>query len=487
MAGLADVTGRHPLVGRRGDSGDRCGRGAPTAGRLGAARVSRRWLMGSAAAAPALLAACERSGSVPAPPSGPGGPGPATLVWTSWATDDYGKFREQRRLDLWEPLHPEITVDMQNRPSREYMDKLVAELAGGVGPDVFRLSPGNVIPLAIQQQLVQLDDLFRGLGKDNWLASADLRPGIVDLVRFKGKLYSVPMGGEMDGMLVNRNLFRSAGRPQPPKGYDDQAWTYERVLEDARQITKRPGGSGSPPEVVGLDVGGHYLMPHLENAGGYWFSDDYGTFAAHQGPAVEALQWQADLRLKHRVAATVDEAREGDYRFTSGKLALSWQGVSQASYRPQDVKDAFDWDMAPWPRWGKNKLVVYLEFSGWVLNVNTRFKDQAFRFLAFLGGPVGSSPGVDLAWEIPIFKSLVPRYGSELRRLGKNTIPAEQGLDHASKRWPWRNPRFDQAWQTINRQVSEQVWTGRMPARDAMGAIKPAVDQLLQEGVARAK
>jgi multiple sugar transport system substrate-binding protein len=228
----------------------------------------------ASAGAPGVLGACARPAGGTTSSQAPGPVAPATLVWTSWATDDYGKFREQRRLDLWRPEHAGIEVDMQNRPGGQpYMDKLLAELAAGGGPDVFRLLPGAVIPLAIQKQLVPLDDLFRGLGKENWLVSPDLRPGIVDLVRFNGRLYSVPMGGEMDGMLVNRNLFRAAGRAPPPTGYDDQSWTYERVLEDARQITKRPGG-GAPPEALGLDVGGHYLLAHLQNAGGDLFSAD---------------------------------------------------------------------------------------------------------------------------------------------------------------------------------------------------------------------
>jgi multiple sugar transport system substrate-binding protein len=434
-----------------------------------------------------LAAACDVSaGSRPGEPSA-ASTSPATIVWTHWATDDYGKFREQRRLDLWQPLHPEINVDMQPvRSGTTYMDKLTAELAAGVGPDVFRLSPGFIIPLALQNQLVVLDELFKGLGKDNWLTSPDLRPGIVDFMRFKGKLYSAPMGGSMGGMSVNRGLVRNAGRPQPPTGYDDPTWTYERVLEDARSITKRPGGSGAPPEVAGISLGGD-LENHLETAGGYILTDDYSRLAINEPPAVAVLQWLADLRLKHRVAATPEEEQAGALTFQAGKMGIEWSDVSAGANLSQNVGSQFDWDIAPWPRWGTNKQVLRLEFSGWVLNAHSKFRSQAARFLAFVSGPVGSRPGVELSWEIPIFKSLIPQYGIELRKLGKNTIPAEQGLDHATKRWPWRNPKYTDAKAIVTKQLQEKVWPGLMTPRDAMLAIKPAADQLLQEGMAQIK
>src|SRR5262245_38519567 len=109
-----------------------------------ATQLTRRGFLGGTGAAGVLAAATSLAGCARAPGAGGGAPdgggrarGPVTLEWTSWATDDYGKFREQERIDIWQQLNPDskLTVTMNNFGG-EYVQKLTALLVAGTGPDV---------------------------------------------------------------------------------------------------------------------------------------------------------------------------------------------------------------------------------------------------------------------------------------------------------------------------------------------------------------
>src|SRR5581483_770493 len=314
--------------------------------------LSRRAWLGTGAAgiglaaANVLLAAC---GAAPATGGTSGGPGktaagPVTIDWSSWATDDYGKFREQERIDLWKQRYPDsnITINMNN--FSDYTTKLKTLLAAGTGPDVFRLGWSNVYPFMEQGQIAALDPSFKK-HPQNWLARPDLKKWIVEGARYKGKLFGTPMGGDMSSIFINRNYFNSNHVKLPPNGYKEAAyqdWTFDQLYDTARQLTK-------PPTVYGIDIsyGSGNPFSLVESFGGETLSKDWDAWLWAEEAGVRAWQWLADLRLVHRVAPAVEEA--GRYKFQSGNLAMAWTLVSQMTYRTQDVKDAFDWDQTVWP------------------------------------------------------------------------------------------------------------------------------------------
>jgi ABC-type glycerol-3-phosphate transport system substrate-binding protein len=147
-----------------------------------ATRLTRRGLLGSAGAAGAVAAATTLAGCAQTPDAGGGGAatggaparGPVSLEWTSWATDDYGKFREQERIDIWKQLNPDSTVSVtMNNFGGDYVQKLTALLVAGTGPDVFRLAWANVFPFMEQGYAAELEPYFKKHPK-SWLARPDL-------------------------------------------------------------------------------------------------------------------------------------------------------------------------------------------------------------------------------------------------------------------------------------------------------------------------
>jgi ABC-type glycerol-3-phosphate transport system substrate-binding protein len=279
----------------------------------------------------------------------------------------------------------------------------------------------------------------------------------------------------MDVLFVNRSLFAESSTAPPPATYADVDWTYDRALDLARAMAKRRPDGGV--QTFGLDIGGYRYEGHVENAGGAWFTADGTKFTGHEAPAVAAIDWLAALRLRHQVAPApgTDDART--FNFASGRLAMSWSGVSQVSNRLADVAERFDWDIAPVPRWGSNPRVVKSGFSALTLSARSRAGEAAWKALHWITGPEGSLPDVETGWSVPVFTSLESRYFARVAAK-KNLTVALEGPRFPSKYPIWRNPNYAEAWRRI--QVAlDLILQGRGTAGDVLAAARPEVDAIL--------
>ncbi|MFX8907071.1 extracellular solute-binding protein, partial [Acinetobacter baumannii] len=69
-----------------------------------------------------------------------------------------------------------------------YQEKLLAEVAAGIAPDVVHMDPGNIEKFAIRGALLPLDDFIKKSNYDIGIFYKNL----VDAHRFGGKLYVLP-------------------------------------------------------------------------------------------------------------------------------------------------------------------------------------------------------------------------------------------------------------------------------------------------------
>ena len=430
--------------------------------------LTRRSFLASAAV---LFAAC----AAPAAPTPTPAPvARAKVVWSNWAVDAGSKARLDEQKRLYEAAAP-LEVEVQNTPIADYVTKLLASFVSDQAPDVIRLNTDQLGVLLNRKQIAELDPLFQSTS-DGWLKRSDVKTPIVDKLRIKSALVGLPYGGDMDALFVNKTLFKGAGLPAPPTKYEDPSWTYARVLELAKQLTKRRADGAA--EQLGVDVGGYRYEGHVENAGGSWFTADGMTFQGHQAPAVEAIDYLAALVLTHKVAALpgTDDARANS--FASGRLAMSWLGASQVSNRLADVGNRFEWDVAPVPRWRNNPLVVKSGFSALSLNARSKARDAAWGLLHWVTGPVGSLPDVETGWSLPIFSGLDARYFARTANLSKNLVPALEGVKYPSKFPSWTNPNYAEAWRRVQTAL-DLVFLGKGTAGDLLSGAKAEVDAIL--------
>lgn len=277
--------------------------------------------LAGAAGGPALLAACGGSSEdVDALPKT--GVEAGKLVYATWGTS------EQREKENWTLLafqknYPDLEVDTVWAPTiPEYLAKQQAFLAGGTPPDVLRLPAWSAQTFYYEEAVRRLDPLIRRDGfKTDHLAPP------FDTSTYKRGFLALPRG--QTGTWVtfcNTRLFQEAGLKLPAT-----SWTWDDFLAAARALT-RSGATGSGGQSqwgVSLDSLADFYYAWLWGNGGEEFDKAGASSALDKKEAQDALQWLADLRLKHKVAPPAGELPAGAAAFASGRLGM-WYGPADA-------------------------------------------------------------------------------------------------------------------------------------------------------------
>ncbi|MCK2220100.1 sugar ABC transporter substrate-binding protein [Actinomadura sp. ATCC 31491] len=248
--------------------------------------LSRRDLLrlaGAAATASAavpVLTAC--AGAPPAPSAGGGEPGTFTVYWN--AGHDYQAYRKV--VAEFEQAN-KVKVNLQKYQWPDLRTRLLADFASGTVPDLVEEPGGWVQEFAISGNARSLQDFVDRDGEAMGFP-ADWQPVTVERNSYQGKVYGVQLHLTCNTLLYNKAMLREAGVEVPS--------TWEEFLAAARKLTK-DGVYG-----VALNQDYTYLWPWMVQAGVTPYEPGSGAIMEPRAAAVEALQFQADLIHKHKVA-----------------------------------------------------------------------------------------------------------------------------------------------------------------------------------------
>jgi ABC-type glycerol-3-phosphate transport system substrate-binding protein len=259
--------------------------------------------------------------------------------------------------ELFEPAHPGIKVEIIPDGGIGYWQKLLSLLAADTPPDAAQQDEYFMAHLVKKGQLLELTPLQV---KDKSFNPKDMFEGAWQAGHFHDKLYGLSTG--IFGPLLKFNMehFDEAGLPYPPLDYKQGGWTWNRMREDARKLTKRDA-SGATRAGFAWDA------RFLSRFSGHFYA--YGTklFDRTDDPTkcvlddplpLELLQLLHDMRHVDQTAAPADwYSGTGDSRtkglpgdngtlFRAGKVAMSIELIDLAPTRRTDLR----WDYAPLPR-----------------------------------------------------------------------------------------------------------------------------------------
>ena len=201
-------------------------------------KISRRSFLQAAAvvAGATALTACGGSSSTTAASSGAAasaaesGDGATTLVWTVWDLESTAYWKAMA--DGYMAGHPDVTIEMLDLGSTDYMTVLATQLAGGADIDVLSIKdiPGyaNLINL---DYLTPMNDLLTR-------STSDFNGTIEQLTTDDGNFYAVPFRSDFWVLFYNKDLFDAAGVPYPANDL-----TMEDYDALARQMTSGEGDS----------------------------------------------------------------------------------------------------------------------------------------------------------------------------------------------------------------------------------------------------
>jgi multiple sugar transport system substrate-binding protein len=358
-------------------------------------------------------------------------------------------------------------------PTGNYMDKLVADLSAGTQVDLFRLESGYLPGLATRNQLVPLDPYIK---RDRLDLPDFYEKGLV-MYQFQGKQWSLPWLA-FRVLFANDQLLQQQGMQVPTQDWKNKSWNWLAFQTAVRRFVNpssptEPGGTWAfhSPQAF-LDAWVWVLA-----AGGHVFGPDERTFTLDGPEALDGLQFYADLHVKDHAHPKPSQVAKdpGEAAFLAGRVAFYYGAVATAGRLAQS---SFKSHAVPMP-WGKAATATTGGGHSWPMNNASKEKDATWELQKFLASKENDLMQVESGEAPPFRKSTaqLPQW--------KNRKPPENSDVMAESAGYLRPQPKVPTWSEINAELDKAlkpVWEGERSPREAVQAIKPTVDQLLERG-----
>ena len=283
--------------------------------------------------------------------------------------------------------------------------RLSTSIAAGAPPDVFLMNYRYYAQFAAKDAIEPVTDRLDG---SEAFAPDDFYPVALGAFRWRGEQLCIPQNVSSLVVYYNRDLFARYGVPESEDG-----WTWNTMVGRAGALTRDangrqlvpgdPDAGGATAEVYGLGVEPSVirLAPFVWSNGAELVDDaeQPTRFMLDTPAAQEALRSFLDLRLAYGVVPSdVEvEAVDDETRFANGGLAMLLS--SRRSTPLFRTITAFDWDVAPLPRWKERAGILHSD--AFCITSGSGRKDAAWRFVEYALGPEGQATLAESGRTVP--------------------------------------------------------------------------------------
>ncbi len=309
---------------------------------------------------------------------------PVTLTWAIW--DESTTVYWSALKDAYVAEHPNVTIEMVDLGSTDYMTVLATELSGsGTDFDVVTIKdvPGYAT-LVQKNAIAPLDEYISADGVD-----LSQYAGVTDQVTVDGSLYELPFRNDFWVLFYNKDLFDAAGVAYPT---NDMTWDEYDAL--ARQLTDTTFGSQvygahyhtwrSTIGLMGVLDGQHTILD-----GNYDFMKPYYEMVLAQ-EADGVCRTYSDLKTEglHYSAA-----------FSGGDVAMMNMGswyistlISNIASGEYDASLCGNWGMVKYPHAeGVEAGSTLGTITGLAVTTATDVPDAAWDFVKWVSGTEGAA------------------------------------------------------------------------------------------------
>ncbi|WP_431806567.1 ABC transporter substrate-binding protein [Microbacterium paraoxydans] len=401
-------------------------------------RTTHRALGALAASTAAVLALSACSSSA----TGESSDGDITLSYAIW--DENQKPAMEDIAAAYTEEHPNVTIEIQVTPYKEYFTKLQTAVTGGSAADVFWMNGPNFQLYASNGQLAPLDGV----------ETSDYPQGLVDLYTYDGTLYGAPKDFDTVALWYNKALFDAAGVAYPSAG-----WTWDDFTAAAAKLTDPAKGQYG---VAASQYGQENYYNSIAQAGGEVISAD-GTESGYGSPeALEGIELWTDLIAdgSSPTAQQMTDTNPEDF-FLSGKVAMfqngSWAAIAYADNA--DIGGTVD--VAPLPAGPEGNQSV-IHGVGNVANAKSPHLDVATDFAAFASGEAAKIQA-ETGTVIPAFNGTQQAWVDALPQYDLQVY-----IDALDTAVPYPVSKNTSAWTSIESEVLSQVWSGAVSPADGL-------------------
>lgn len=308
---------------------------------------------------------------------------PVTLKWAIWDKDSTPYWQAIK--DEYEAAHSNVTIEMTDLGSTDYMTVLATELSGsGSDFDVVSIKdvPGYAT-LVSKNTLEPLDSYISAAGID-----LSQYGGVDKQVTVDGSLYELPFRNDFWVVFYNKDIFDAAGVDYPTNDM-----TFEEYDALARQVADPTYGAQiygthyhtwrSAVQLFGVLDGQHSILD-----GEYDFLKPY----------YELVLAQEDDQICRNYADLSAEGLHYSAAFSSGDVAMMNMGswyistlISSIQSGEYDASLCGNWGMVKYPHAeGVEAGSTLGTITGLAVTSVSDQKDAAFEFVKWVSGAEGA-------------------------------------------------------------------------------------------------
>lgn len=349
-----------------------------------------------------VLAACPSS-SAPAADSGGdsaaadsgAAEGQREIVWMVRTSTSENPWEQDVVIPAFAEAHPDIKVNLLIIDQDDIAVKREAMIAAGEPLHVWSTNWGGD-GFASDRARGLITDLTPLIERDQ-VDMGVFIPEVLAIYQSEGKQWGLPFLTTGSYVFYNMDLFDAAGVEYPPTSWEDTSWTWDAMLEKAKQLTQ------NYDDVANATYG---LIQNRQNIEGPamlfgqfpWPEDAYATGFANEitlntPEIIDAYQKHHDLVYVDKVSPD-DAANQALSQlggaFESGRVAMmqngGWGWWVYSAVTP-DVEGGFCWGVAPNPLGSADadtRAVIYTD--PWVITAGLEGQDleDAWTFVKFL-------------------------------------------------------------------------------------------------------
>jgi multiple sugar transport system substrate-binding protein len=292
--------------------------------------------------------------------------------------------------------HDDIELELLTVPHEEHLAKFSTMLAADTAPDL-------VMPIGIGGVAEVYDewmDIQPFIDADTYDMS-DFYGPTIELHKYPGRVIGLPVGVFPTAIFYNEDIFDAAGLDYPTHKFGDSAWTYDKLVELAAELTlDENGNNANSPDFDwestvqwgwdGLSWNGLNEYPRKFGGSPLGMSEDMKTAQMNAPAWVEAAQWMADNVWKRHIRATGEQSGAfydvaGD-PFGSGMVAM-WECHSWMAYAFQDWTDSLNWDMAAVPAGPNGDISAEIDADTFAIPKSSKHSKEAWEVAKWLAQP----------------------------------------------------------------------------------------------------
>lgn len=360
--------------------------------------------------------------------------------------------------------YPNVKVQLNMVPFKDYFTKLRAQASSKALPDVFWMNGPNFRSYAENGQLASLKALVDdGLIDPNKYPSA-----LVDMYTVDGELFATCKDVDCVGIWYNKKLFDQAG-----VAYPDETWTLDTYKEKALELTdKLPDGVWGCAEVFSRTASYYHS---IAINGGWVISDDKKKSGYDDPKTIEGVKFWRDLI---EIGACPDQeflAENSCYgMFEGGQVAMQWSGNWRVgALIGSSVKN--DCAVAYLPGGDDRKTAVH--GLGHVISANTKNLAASQALVTFLAGEEAAKISAESGIALPALEGTQDPYVDAQPGYDLDVF-VDQAENYAV---PFPVSKTCPEWEELEGEHLSKVFDGEISAEEGCKALTKAMNEVLEK------